>query len=179
MQVAMGHSRAGALTECSSTRPAAAQHQPSRLQRLSSLRHFSPATRASSAAPAQRQARRALTVATYPEPETEKERSPIDFPQVRNAPEESGAASKRGRPAYMALGPAPHACLCRPQSTLQEWITPAPSRRPDIFPEFEKLETPMPKPLPGDPEVRAGRRPHYAALGGGGREEGQDCSASF
>lgn len=54
-------------------------------------------------------------VATYPEPETEKERSPIDFPQ--------------------------------------EWITPQPSRRPDIFPEFEKLETPLPKPLPGDPEV--------------------------
>lgn len=54
-------------------------------------------------------------VATYPEPETEKERSPIDFPQ--------------------------------------EWITPQPSRRPDIFPEFEKLETPLPKPLPGDPEA--------------------------
>ena len=35
----------------------------------------------------------------------------------------------------------------------QEWITPEPSRRPDIFPEFEKLETPLPKPLPGDPEV--------------------------
>ena len=32
----------------------------------------------------------------------------------------------------------------------QEWITPQPSRRPDIFPEFEKLNTPMPKPLPGD-----------------------------
>ncbi len=36
----------------------------------------------------------------------------------------------------------------------QEWITPQPSRRPDIFPEFEKLQTPMPKPMPGDPEVR-------------------------
>jgi hypothetical protein len=35
----------------------------------------------------------------------------------------------------------------------QEWITPQPSRRPDIFPEFEKLETPLPKPLPGDPEM--------------------------
>ena len=54
-------------------------------------------------------------VNTYPEPETEKERSPIDIPQ--------------------------------------EWITPEPSRRPDIFPEFERLETPLPKPLPGDPEV--------------------------
>lgn len=36
---------------------------------------------------------------------------------------------------------------------MQEWITPEPSRRPEIFPEFEKLETPLPKPLPGDPEV--------------------------
>ncbi|GAB4817344.1 hypothetical protein N2152v2_004390 [Parachlorella kessleri] len=52
---------------------------------------------------------------TYPEPETEKERSPIDIPQ--------------------------------------EWITPQPSRRPDIFPEWEKLETPLPKPMPGDPEL--------------------------
>ncbi|KAK9826472.1 hypothetical protein WJX81_002734 [Elliptochloris bilobata] len=52
---------------------------------------------------------------TYPEPETEKERSPIDFPQ--------------------------------------EWITPQPSRRPDTQPEFEKLETPLPRKLPGDPEI--------------------------
>jgi len=55
-----------------------------------------------------------FVVCTYPEPETEKERSPLDYPQ--------------------------------------EWVTPQPSRRPDIFPEFEKLETPLPKPLPGDPE---------------------------
>ncbi|KAK9826677.1 hypothetical protein WJX74_009513 [Apatococcus lobatus] len=55
------------------------------------------------------------TTATYPEPETEKERSPLDYPQ--------------------------------------EWITPQPSRRPDIFPDFEKLDTPMPKPMPGDPEI--------------------------
>ena len=56
-----------------------------------------------------------VLVQSYPEPETEKERSPIDIPQ--------------------------------------EWITPEPSRRPDIFPEFERLETPLPKPLPGDPEL--------------------------
>lgn len=36
---------------------------------------------------------------------------------------------------------------------IQEWITPQPSRRPDIFPEFEKQSTPMPKPMPGDPEL--------------------------
>lgn len=35
----------------------------------------------------------------------------------------------------------------------QEWVTPQPSRRPDIFPEFDKQSTPMPKPMPGDPEM--------------------------
>lgn len=35
---------------------------------------------------------------------------------------------------------------------LQEWTTPQPSRRPDIMPEFEKLETPPPRKMPGDPE---------------------------
>ena len=37
---------------------------------------------------------------------------------------------------------------------LQEWEAPLPSRRPDIFPEFEKMERVfLPKPLPGDPEM--------------------------
>lgn len=38
---------------------------------------------------------------------------------------------------------------------LQEWEAPTPSRRPDIFPEFEKLDQViLPKmPLPGDPEL--------------------------
>lgn len=35
----------------------------------------------------------------------------------------------------------------------QEWMTPQPSRRPDVQPEFEKLEVPLPRKLPGDPEV--------------------------
>ncbi|GMH32537.1 hypothetical protein BSKO_00371 [Bryopsis sp. KO-2023] len=61
-----------------------------------------------------RRRKSAFVVCSYPEPETEKERSPLDYPQ--------------------------------------EWVTPQPSRRPDIFPEFEKLDTPLPKPLPGDPE---------------------------
>jgi len=37
-----------------------------------------------SAAQRNKLAKRMETVATYPEPETEKERSPIDFPQVSN-----------------------------------------------------------------------------------------------
>jgi hypothetical protein len=90
--------------------------------RLPSLRHFRVGTARSiccrnnvHAAVVSRRRSVLPVVATYPEPETEKERSPIDIPQ--------------------------------------EWITPQPSRRPDIFPEFEKLETPLPKPLPGDPEL--------------------------
>jgi hypothetical protein len=36
----------------------------------------------------------------------------------------------------------------------QEWEAPVPSRRPDIFPEFEKMERVfLPRPLPGDPEM--------------------------
>jgi hypothetical protein len=35
----------------------------------------------------------------------------------------------------------------------QEWITPQPSRRPDVQPEFEKFEVPLPKKMPGDPEL--------------------------
>lgn len=39
-------------------------------------------------------------------------------------------------------------------AALQEWEPPQPSRRPDIFPEFEKMERVfLPKPLPGDPEM--------------------------
>ena len=37
-------------------------------------------------------------------------------------------------------------------SCMQEWTTPQPSKRPDTQPEFEKLETPLPKKMPGDPE---------------------------
>ena len=40
-----------------------------------------------------------------------------------------------------------------PFCLLQEWMTPQPSRRPDVQPEFEKLEVPLPKKLPGDPDV--------------------------
>ena len=53
-----------------------------------------------------------------------------------------------------AEGDAGHAAC-----TLQEWMTPQPSRRPDPMPEFEKLETPLPRKLPGDPEVYKCRQP--------------------
>jgi hypothetical protein len=47
--------------------------------------------------------------------------------------------------------PNPHAT---PMPPPQEWEAPQPSRRPDIFPEFEKMERVfLPKPLPGDPEM--------------------------
>ena len=35
---------------------------------------------------------------------------------------------------------------------MQEWTPPKPSQRPDVFPDLEKLETPDPVKLPGDPE---------------------------
>ncbi len=36
----------------------------------------------------------------------------------------------------------------------QEWEAPQPSKRPDIFPEFDKMDRVfLPKPLPGDPEM--------------------------
>mmetsp|Transcript_2268 Transcript_2268/g.3749 ORF Transcript_2268/g.3749 Transcript_2268/m.3749 type:complete len:162 (-) Transcript_2268:745-1230(-) len=41
-----------------------------------------------------------------------------------------------------------------PLDAPQEWEVPQPSRRPDIFPEFEKMDKVfLPKPLPGDPEM--------------------------
>lgn len=41
-----------------------------------------------------------------------------------------------------------------PADAPQEWEAPQPSRRPDIFPEFEKVERViLPKVLPGDPPM--------------------------
>lgn len=41
-----------------------------------------------------------------------------------------------------------------PLDAPQEWEAPQPSRRPDIFPDFEKMDRVfLPKPLPGDPEA--------------------------
>ncbi len=50
------------------------------------------------------------------------------------------------------------ACLSHSVPSLclwpQEWEAPVPSKRPDIFPEFEKMERVfLPNPLPGDPEM--------------------------
>jgi hypothetical protein len=40
-----------------------------------------------------------------------------------------------------------------PLAPPEEWASPKPGRRPDIFPEFEKLKTPPPRPMPGDPPL--------------------------
>lgn len=42
-----------------------------------------------------------------------------------------------------------HAHLRPAVNRPQEWMTPQPSRRPDVQPEFEKLEVPLPRKLPG------------------------------
>ena len=47
-----------------------------------------------------------------------------------------------------------HKRLDTPHACMQEWEAPMPSRRPDIFPEFDKPERVfLPKPLPGDPAM--------------------------
>jgi hypothetical protein len=99
--------------------------------------------------------------ATYPVPETDKERSPIDFPQVRGNVRRGRELGSRNdtRAGHDLLPPhpptTPSILSNHPIHSFkqQEWVTPQPTRRPDTQPEFEKLETPMPKPLPGDPEA--------------------------
>lgn len=150
----------GSSVQCGLRRPAAAL-AASRLRvsafrpRLGALAASSSAAEAAGA----RQRQALLTVATYPEPETEK---------VRNA--RCGQVAASGAAAAACLLPLPLTrpsplsppppCLAQERSPIdfpQEWITPQPSRRPDIFPEFEKLQTPLPKPMPGDPEVPGGQ----------------------
>eukprot|EP00793_Prasinoderma_coloniale_P005310 PRCOL_00004718-RA len=40
-----------------------------------------------------------------------------------------------------------------PLAPPEEWTSPKPGRRPDIFPEFDKLKTPPPREMPGDPPL--------------------------
>ena len=35
----------------------------------------------------------------------------------------------------------------------EEYVRAVPSRRPDIFPDLKEPKTPMPRPMPGDPEM--------------------------
>lgn len=65
------------------------------------------------------------------------------------------AAYKSRQHLIRASTPQPDTEEARsPLDAPQEWEPPQPSRRPDIFPEFEKMERVfLPKPLPGDPEM--------------------------
>ena len=40
----------------------------------------------------------------------------------------------------------------------EEYQRAVPSRRPDIFPDLKEPKTPMPRPMPGDPEMPGTRR---------------------
>lgn len=88
-----------------------------------------------------------LRVVVVSSQETEEARSPLDAPQVRfricmHAEHVCPALELR-----LALGSSDLA-------TAQEWEAPMPSRRPDIFPDFERMDQVfLPKPLPGDPEM--------------------------
>eukprot|EP00198_Chlamydomonas_reinhardtii_P010823 XP_001700160.1 predicted protein [Chlamydomonas reinhardtii] len=61
----------------------------------------------------------------------------------------------RRRPAFVVCSVSPDTEEQRsPLDAPQEWEAPMPSKRPDIFPEFEKPQRVfLPKPLPGDPEM--------------------------
>lgn len=63
--------------------------------------------------------------------------------------------SRQVVPSIRASTPQPDTEEARsPLDAPQEWEAPAPSKRPDIFPEFEKMDKVfLPKPLPGDPEL--------------------------
>eukprot|EP00195_Chlamydomonas_chlamydogama_P001402 CAMPEP_0202919778 /NCGR_PEP_ID=MMETSP1392-20130828/76509_1 /ASSEMBLY_ACC=CAM_ASM_000868 /TAXON_ID=225041 /ORGANISM="Chlamydomonas chlamydogama, Strain SAG 11-48b" /LENGTH=147 /DNA_ID=CAMNT_0049613237 /DNA_START=147 /DNA_END=590 /DNA_ORIENTATION=+ len=62
---------------------------------------------------------------------------------------------KHARLVLVQAAPQPDTEEARsPLDAPQEWEAPMPSKRPDIFPEFEKMERVfLPKPLPGDPEM--------------------------
>ncbi|GIL84127.1 hypothetical protein Vretimale_11094 [Volvox reticuliferus] len=64
-------------------------------------------------------------------------------------------ARRRPTPAVLVRSTSPETEEARsPLDAPQEWEAPMPSKRPDIFPEFEKPQRVfLPKPLPGDPEM--------------------------
>ncbi|GIL44290.1 hypothetical protein Vafri_1799 [Volvox africanus] len=64
-------------------------------------------------------------------------------------------ARRRPTPAVLVRATSPETEEARsPLDAPQEWEAPMPSKRPDIFPEFEKPQRVfLPKPLPGDPEM--------------------------
>ncbi|EFJ47880.1 hypothetical protein VOLCADRAFT_104942 [Volvox carteri f. nagariensis] len=64
-------------------------------------------------------------------------------------------ARRRPMPAGLVRSSSPETEEARsPLDAPQEWEAPMPSKRPDIFPEFEKPQRVfLPKPLPGDPEM--------------------------
>jgi hypothetical protein len=85
MQAGMLSCRRPAASSCDIGIAPTTMPQRAHLCKLPSLRQFrlpAPAARAAASSSAGRAARRLNVVATYPEPETEKERSPIDYPQV-------------------------------------------------------------------------------------------------
>ena len=76
-----------------------------------------------------------------PQPDTEEEEgSALDFPEVRSA-EAARLHEILRLNAFLKILP------------LAEYVRAVPSRRPDIFPDLKDPKQPMPKPMPGDPEV--------------------------
>ncbi|KAL3632985.1 hypothetical protein CASFOL_025969 [Castilleja foliolosa] len=60
----------------------------------------------------------------------------------------------RGRRRSWIVGMAPDEEKMTRRSPLDfpiEWDRPKPGRRPDIFPQFSPMKTPLPPPMPADP----------------------------
>ena len=80
-----------------------------------------------------------------PQPDTEEEGSALDFPEVRPLfPFLKVSAPFPDDPIVLRF-----ISFIKPQ----EYVRAVPSRRPDVFPDLKEPKQPLPKPMPGDPEV--------------------------
>ncbi|KAJ8634997.1 hypothetical protein MRB53_009264 [Persea americana] len=91
--------------------------------------------------------RRLGVICMAPDEEKMTRRSPLDFPIV------DALMHRRAHVAYMPIPMrirTTHALhLLREEG--KEWERPKPGRRPDIFPQFSPMKTPLPPPMPADP----------------------------
>ncbi|KAH9624067.1 hypothetical protein KSS87_001435 [Heliosperma pusillum] len=99
-------------------------------------------------------------VCMAPEEEKMTRRSPLDFPicSIRCIslidPAMGGASEAQGHWGNAVVEVVVRAffiCGSKFCVTVQEWERPKPGRRPDIFPQFSPMKTPLPPPMPADP----------------------------
>eukprot|EP00976_Prorocentrum_cordatum_P081049 1184233-Prorocentrum_minimum.AAC.4 len=88
-----------------------------------------------------------LQVVAGPQIEPDTDGSALDFPQAL----ETIIAVKFSE-CFRVIIPEFHDSNSIAYLNSDEWMKPGPSRRPDIFPEFQPIKPPLPQPMPGDPE---------------------------